>query len=106
MPIVAICLDDPPGRLSFTAKATELVYPVQIPHSGIYEAVLLKLPDDLVNAGDSCAESLGVSRAEYIRRAIARMNDETTRARRARDLIRASKKVRAESARQRRVRCD
>jgi hypothetical protein len=63
------------------------------------KAVLLKLPDDLVNAGDNCAESLGVSRAEYIRRAIARMNDETTRAKRARDLIRASKKVRAESAR-------
>jgi len=63
------------------------------------KAVLLKLPDDLVNAGDTCAKSLGVSRAEYIRRAIRRMNDETARAKRARDLMRASKKVRAESAR-------
>ena len=62
-------------------------------------AILLKLPDELVEAGDSCAESLGVSRAEYIRRAIDRMNHETARVQRARDLINASKKVRAESAR-------
>jgi hypothetical protein len=62
-------------------------------------AILLKLPDELVEAGDSCAESLGVSRAEYIRRAIDRMNHETARVQRARDLINASKKVRVESAR-------
>jgi len=63
------------------------------------KAVLLKLPDELVAAGDACADSLGVSRAEYIRRAIDRMNRETARAQRARDLMKASKKVRAESAR-------
>ena len=63
------------------------------------KAVLLKLPNDLVEAGDTCADSLGVSRAEYIRRAIDRMNRETARAQRARELMRASKKVRAESAR-------
>jgi metal-responsive CopG/Arc/MetJ family transcriptional regulator len=63
------------------------------------KAILLKLPDELVEAGDSCADSLGVSRAEYIRRAIDRMNHETARVQRARDLINASKKVRAESAR-------
>jgi predicted DNA-binding protein len=63
------------------------------------KAVLLKLPDELVEAGDACADSLGVSRAEYIRRAIDRMNRETARARRARDLVEASKKVRAESCR-------
>lgn len=51
-----------------------------------------KLLDDLVNAGDSCAETLGVSRAEYVRRAIARMNDQIARAKRARDLIRGSKR--------------
>jgi hypothetical protein len=62
-------------------------------------AILLKLPDALVEAGDSCADSLGVSRAEYIRRAIDRMNHETARIQRSRDLINASKKVRAESAR-------
>ena len=50
-----------------------------------------KLPDDLVNAGHSCAETLGVSRAGYVRRAIARMNDEIARAKRARNLISASK---------------
>jgi hypothetical protein len=63
------------------------------------KAVLLKLPNELVEAGDACAVSLGVSRAEYIRRAIDRMNRETARVRRASDLVKASKKVRAESAR-------
>jgi len=63
------------------------------------KAILLKLPNELVEAGDTCAESLGVTRAEYIRRAIDRMNHETARAQRARDLMTASKKVRAESAR-------
>lgn len=62
------------------------------------KAILLKLPTELVEMGDACADSLGVSRAEYIRRAIDRMNHETARARRARDLMTASKKVRAESA--------
>ena len=63
------------------------------------KAILLKLPDELVEAGDTCADSLGVSRAEYIRRAIDRMNHETARVQRARDLIKSSKKVRTESAR-------
>jgi predicted DNA-binding protein len=63
------------------------------------KAVLLKLPNELAEAGDACADSLGVSRAEYIRRAIDRMNRETARVRRARDLVKASKKVRAESSR-------
>ncbi len=63
------------------------------------KAILLKLPDELVETSDTCANSLGVSRAEYIRRAIGRMNQETARVQRAHDLIKASKKVRAESAR-------
>ena len=62
------------------------------------KAILLKLPVELVEAGDTCADSLGISRAEYIRRAIDRMNHETARAQRARALINASKKVRVESA--------
>ena len=63
------------------------------------KAILLKVPSELMQAGDTCAESLGLSRAEYIRRAIDRMNHETARAQRTRDLMNASKKVRAESAR-------
>jgi hypothetical protein len=63
------------------------------------QAVLLKLPHELVEAGDACADSLGMSRAEYIRQAIDRMNRETARVQRARQLMNASKKVRAESAR-------
>ena len=63
------------------------------------KAVILKLPVELVEAGDACADSLGVSRAEYIRQAIDRMNRETARVQRARQLMNASKKVRSESAR-------
>ena len=63
------------------------------------KAVLLKLPNELVEAGDACADSLGLSRAEYVRRAIGRLNRETAGVQRARQLTNASKKVRAESAR-------
>jgi hypothetical protein len=37
-------------------------------------AISLKLPDDLLDASRECAEALRVPRAEYIRRAIERMN--------------------------------
>ena len=63
------------------------------------KAILLKLPNELAEAGDACADSLGMSRAEYIRQAIDRLNHETARVQRARQLMNASKKVRAESAR-------
>jgi len=63
------------------------------------KAILLKLPDDLVSASEECAETLRVSRAEYIRKAIERMNKETLAAFRASRIQQASQKVREESMR-------
>ena len=63
----------------------------------IMKAISLKLPDDLVSTSEECAEKLRVSRAEYIRRAIERMNRETQASLRADRMKQASLKVRAES---------
>jgi predicted transcriptional regulator len=60
-------------------------------------AISLKLPDELLDASRECAEALRVPRAEYIRRAIERMNRETRAHLRARRLADASRKVRRES---------
>lgn len=61
--------------------------------------ISLKLPDDLVEASGEHARRLQVSRAEYIRLAIARLNDEMSAGARARRLADASRKVRRESMR-------
>lgn len=62
-------------------------------------AISLKLPADLLEASGRCAEALQMSRAEYIRRAIERMNRETHAQLRARRLAEVSRKVREESMR-------
>lgn len=62
-------------------------------------AISLKLPEGLLEASGRCAEALRVSRAEYIRRAIERMNRETSARLRARRLAEVSMKVRRESMR-------
>ncbi|MDY6911989.1 MAG: hypothetical protein SVM79_06530 [Chloroflexota bacterium] len=61
------------------------------------KAISLKLPDELVSASEECAETLRVSRAEYIRKAIERMNKETQAVFRANRIKQASRKVRQES---------
>jgi len=61
--------------------------------------ISLKLPDDLLETSGEHAERLHVSRAEYIRLAIARLNDDMAARARARRLARASRKVRRESMR-------
>jgi metal-responsive CopG/Arc/MetJ family transcriptional regulator len=58
-------------------------------------AISLKLPEELLDVSGRCAEALGMSRAEYIRRAIERMNRET----RAKRLAEVSRRVRKESMR-------
>ncbi len=60
-------------------------------------SISLKLPDDLLRKSDHCAEAARLSRAEYIRRAIERMNRETEARLRADRLAKASRKVRKES---------
>ncbi len=62
-------------------------------------AISLNLSDDLVQASSDCARALRLSRAEYIRRAIERMNRETRAQLRAKRLAEVSLKVRDESMR-------
>lgn len=63
------------------------------------ESISLKLPGDLLETSDRCAKALGIPRAEYIRRAIERMNREAEAEARAQRMARASRKVRQESMR-------
>jgi len=63
------------------------------------KAISLKLPEELVAASEECAAELSVSRAEYIRRAIEQMNDQTRAEIRYERLRHASGKVRRESMR-------
>jgi predicted DNA-binding protein len=60
------------------------------------EAISLKLPEELLKRSDRCAKALGIPRAEYIRRAIERMNHEAALDLRIAD---ASRRVRKESMR-------
>jgi predicted transcriptional regulator len=62
-------------------------------------AISLKLPEDILETSRRCADTLNLSRAAYIRRAIERMNRQTQALLRARRLAEASKKVRKESMR-------
>ena len=62
-------------------------------------AISLKLPDKLLELSGQCAKTLRLTRSEYIRRAIERMNRETRLVLRAKRLAEASKKVRKESMR-------
>ncbi|HYB90480.1 MAG TPA: ribbon-helix-helix protein, CopG family [Candidatus Binataceae bacterium] len=63
------------------------------------DSISLKLPDELLKTSNRCAKALGIPRAEYIRRAIERMNREAEARARAERLARASRKVRRESMR-------
>lgn len=62
-------------------------------------AISLKLPDEILEASRRCADTLHISRAAYIRRAVERMNRQTQALLRAKRLADASKKVRKESLR-------
>ena len=62
-------------------------------------AISLKLPEDVLEASRRCANTLHLSRAAYIRRAIERMNRQTQALLRALRLAESSKKARKESLR-------
>jgi hypothetical protein len=62
-------------------------------------SISLKLSDDILKTSVYCANVLRISRAEFIRRAVDRMNRETMAQIRAKKLARASEKVREESMR-------
>jgi hypothetical protein len=61
--------------------------------------IALKVPDELLVESGRLAETLRVSRAEYIRLAIDRMNRKTAARLRAERLMAVSKRVRDESMR-------
>ena len=59
--------------------------------------VSLRLPDNLLKEAENRAKVLHIPRAEYIRRAIAAMNDQVLAHKRRERLMAISKRVRAES---------
>ena len=61
------------------------------------EAISLKLPEDLLRASRRYAQALKLSRAEYMRRAIEKMNREAEARLRAQRMAAASLKVRRQS---------
>ncbi len=63
------------------------------------ESRSLKLPEELVRTCERYARALGIPRAEYIHRAIERMNRECEARARAERIAQASRKVRKESMR-------
>ena len=62
-------------------------------------AISLKLSEHLLAASGQCAAALQLSRAEYMRRALERMNSETRARLRADRLRAASRRVREDSMR-------
>jgi metal-responsive CopG/Arc/MetJ family transcriptional regulator len=62
-------------------------------------SIALKLPEELLEESGRLAERLRISRAEYIRVAIRRMNRKTAARLRAERLAEVSKRVREESMR-------
>jgi metal-responsive CopG/Arc/MetJ family transcriptional regulator len=60
-------------------------------------SIALKLPEDLMEESGRLAETLCISRAEYIRIAIRRLNRKTAARIRADRLAELSKRVREES---------
>lgn len=60
-------------------------------------AISLKLPEDLLRVSGELASQLRLTRAEYIRRAIEKMNRETQADLRAKRMAEASRRVREES---------
>jgi metal-responsive CopG/Arc/MetJ family transcriptional regulator len=62
-------------------------------------SIALKLPDDLIEESSRYASRLRISRAEYIRIAIRRMNRKTAARLQAERLAELSRRVREESMR-------
>jgi len=63
------------------------------------KTISLNLPEDVLDASSAAADALRLSRAAYIRKAIERMNYDTTARLRAEKMAQASMRCRAESMR-------
>lgn len=59
-------------------------------------SISLNLPEDLLSHTSRCAEALGITRAEYIRRAIEDLNHRSEATPHAQRLADCSRRVRAE----------
>lgn len=78
-----------------TASDIFCEYPTEI----FMPAISLKLPAELLQASGRSANALGITRAEYIRRAIEQLNRQTEQAMLDKRLADASLRVRDESLR-------
>jgi predicted DNA-binding protein len=90
------------ARIAFSPEFEDILsqrYLAGIFDMGSMESISLKLPEDLLETSERCAKALGIPRAEYIRRAIERMNREAEARTRAERMVTASRKVRKESMR-------
>ena len=63
------------------------------------KAISLKISEEVLRTGDRCAKAMGLPRAEYIRRAIEKMNREAEARARAQRMTNAAQRVRKESMR-------
>ena len=63
------------------------------------KTISLNLPEDVLDASGAAADALQLSRAAYIRKAIERMNRETTAQLCDKEMAEAAMKCRAESMR-------
>jgi metal-responsive CopG/Arc/MetJ family transcriptional regulator len=75
----------------------QLTYLIEISILYIMRAISLKIPEQVLRATSRCSEAMGLSRAEYIRRAIEEMNRRSEARLRAQRLAEASRRVREES---------
>lgn len=66
---------------------------------GAMKAISLNMPDTLLETSGQLAGNLGLSRADYIRKALEHMNQIARAELRARRMAAASRKCRAESMR-------
>jgi hypothetical protein len=67
--------------------------------ASLMESISLKLSEELLESSDRCARAVKIPRAEYVRRAIERMNREVEARARAERTARLSREVRKESMR-------
>ena len=74
-------------------------YTREIFEADVMQSISLKLPDELLETIERYARALRIPRAEYIRRAIERMNREVEARARAERIARVSHEVRKESMR-------
>ena len=80
-------------------KKINLRYPLRTFKANVMKSISLKFPEGLLESTNRCARALEISRAEYIRRAVERMNRESEARAHAERMSQISRRVRTESMR-------